>query len=76
MACCRTETVRAMTDDPAWKRNNRVGPFDWWLGCQEHGADLTAEDRCLSCAAAAMHNRKLQLKLELEADALPRSGEG
>ena len=60
--------------DPAWKRNGRSGPLDWWLGCQTHGDQW--DERCLSCGIAINHNINFKAKLEREraADAGVRVG--
>lgn len=60
--------------DPAWKRNGRSGPLDWWLGCQTHGDQW--DERCLSCGIAIDHNIDFEAKLEREraADAGVRVG--
>lgn len=50
--------------DPAWKRNGRSGPLDWWLGCQTHGDQW--DERCLSCGIAIDHNIDFKAKLERE----------
>lgn len=39
--------------EPAWKRNGRNGPLDWWLGCQTHGDQWN--EHCMSCGIA--HDR-------------------
>jgi hypothetical protein len=62
-----SKVQRAPPDaDPAWKRNNRDGPLDWWLGCRKHGANLSAEGWCATCTCAAAHNRLFAAKLALE----------
>jgi len=54
-----------MMDEPAWKRNGRAGPFDWWMGCETHGGQLDL--RCLSCQMANDMNTELRAKLDREA---------
>ncbi len=55
--------------EPAWKRHGRNGPFDWWLGCQQHGAELTSA--CMSCRFAIDHNHELQKRLDAEKQERP-----
>lgn len=60
--------------DPGWKRNGRNGPFDWWLGCKDHGYDY--QRGCLSCSMAEGHNIEFQQKLDRERAATTKQEEG
>lgn len=51
--------------EPAWKRNGRNGPFDWWLACQTHGYEW--KRGCLSCMTASDLNDDFAEKLKREA---------
>lgn len=54
-----------MNDDtPAWKRHNRQGPLDWWVGCREHG--IASESGCWSCLVVAHLNGQFAKQLEDE----------
>lgn len=50
--------------EPAWKRNGRNGPLDWWLGCKTHGTQWN--EHCLSCGIAIDHNIDFKARLERE----------
>lgn len=50
--------------EPGWKRNNRNGPFDWWLTCRHHGYDYRTG--CLGCLTASDLNAEFAVKLEAE----------
>lgn len=53
-------------EEPAWKRNGRAGPFDWWIGCKFHGGKFLRPESCLSCRLAATLNVELRKRLERE----------
>lgn len=58
---------------PAWKKHGRNGPFDWWMGCKEHGTDW--QDFCFSCWLAVKHNKEIEAKLETESAEQEGGGE-
>ncbi len=54
---------------PGWKTHGRAGPFDWFVGCQQHDtASGVFMAWCLSCRFAADHNDKMRVQLEREAE--------
>lgn len=56
--------------EPAWKKNGRAGPFDWWVGCRVHGAEYVAG--CLPCVTAEKLNDDLRQRLEQDGAQAPK----
>lgn len=57
-------TAHDAASGPAWKRNGRKGPFDWWIGCALHTDAFV--DSCMSCGIAQKHNEELRARIERE----------